>query len=79
MSKWIDKERGPECFCGMPTGVYVDSDGRASLLCIFHDKEAGALFPLPKDGRPDNWPDIPREELNAIMKRGSEEDDAGEE
>lgn len=79
MSKWIDKERGPECFCGMPTGVYVSSDGQASLLCIFHEKEAGALFPLPKDGRPDNWPDISREELNAIMKQGSEEDDAGEE
>jgi hypothetical protein len=75
MSKWIDKEKGPECFCGMPTGVYVDSDGKACLLCIFHDREAGAMFPLPKDGRPDNWPDIPREELNAIMKRGSEEDE----
>lgn len=79
MSKWIDKERGPECFCGMPTGVYVDSDGKAGLLCIFHDKEAGAIFPLPKDGRPDNWPDIPREELNALMKRGAEEDDEDEE
>jgi hypothetical protein len=74
MSKWIDKEHGPECFCGMPTGVYVDSDGKAGLLCIFHEKEAGAIFPLPKDGRPDNWPNIPREELNEIMKRGSEED-----
>ena len=74
MSKWIDKEHGPECFCGMPTGVYVDSDGKAGLLCIFHDTEAGAIFPLPKDGRPDNWPDISREELNEIMKRGSEED-----
>jgi hypothetical protein len=78
MSKWIDKEKGPECFCGMPTGVYVNSDGEAGLLCIFHDTEAGAIFPLPKDARPDNWPDIPREELNALMKLGSEQADAEE-
>jgi hypothetical protein len=62
----------------MPTGVYVDSDGKACLLCIFHDREAGAMFPLPKDGRPDNWPDVPREELNALMKRGAEEDNETE-
>lgn len=75
MSAWIDKEKGPECFCGMPTSVYVtDDDGKAWLMCIFHEYEAGAMFPLPKDGRPDNWPEIPREELNALMKRGSEED-----
>lgn len=75
MSAWIDKERGPECFCGMPTGVHV-IDGKAWLMCIFHEYEAGAMFPLPKDGRPDNWPDIPHEELNALMKRGAEEDDS---
>lgn len=79
MSKWIDHEKGPECFCGMPTAVHVSSDGHASLLCIFHDAEAGAMFPLPDDGRPDNWPDIPREDLNALMIRGAEEDDAREE
>lgn len=72
MSKWIDKEKGPECFCGMPTGVWVSGDD-AELVCIFHEKEAGAMFPLPYDGRPDNWPDIPREELNALMKQGAEE------
>lgn len=77
MSAWIDKERGPECFCGMPTGVHV-IDGKAWLMCIFHEYEAGAMFPLPKDERPDNWPDISREELNAIMKRGAEEDDESE-
>lgn len=78
MSEWI-KEKGPECYCGCPTGVIIDSDGKAWLLCIFHTNEEGAMFPLPKDGRPDNWPDIPREELNALMKRGQEEDDSDEE
>jgi hypothetical protein len=78
-NKWIDKEKGPECFCGMPTGVYVTSDGHAHLLCIFHDQEAGAMFPLPDDARPENWPDIPREELNALMVLGSEQDSAREE
>ena len=79
MSKWIDREKGPECFCGMPTGVIVHQDGTADLLCIMHTYEAGAMFPLPTDGRPDNWPDIPREELNALMKQGAEEADAREE
>ncbi len=74
MSKWI-KEKGPECYCGMPTGVHVDEDGKAWLLCIFHTNEAGAMFPLPKDGRPDNWPEVTPEELNAIMLKGQEEDD----
>lgn len=72
MSKWIDKEEGPECFCGMPTAVYVREDGEANLLCIFHSYDAGALFPLPKDGKPDNWPNISREELNALMKQGND-------
>lgn len=74
MSEWIDKENGPKCFCGMPTSVYVSEDGKPWLLCIFHESEAGSMFPLPKNGRPDNWPDIAREEFNAIMKRGFEED-----
>ena len=78
MSKWIDKEHGPECFCGSPTSVYLSSDDTAGLVCIFHDTDAGALFPLPKDARPDNWPNITREELNMLMKLGSEQDDAKE-
>lgn len=75
MSKWIDHERGPECFCGMPTGVIVNEDGTAELLCIMHTYEAGAMFPLPAE-RPDNWPDLPRDELNALMQKGAEEADA---
>lgn len=75
MSQWIDKEKGPECFCGMPTAVFLCEDGTAALLCIFHTDEAGAMFPLPSE-RPDNWPEIPREELNALMIKGAEEADA---
>jgi hypothetical protein len=71
MSKWIDGEKGPECFCGMPTSVCIFEDGSAHLMCLFHEYEAGAMFPLPKDARPENWPNIPREELNEIMIRGS--------
>lgn len=79
MSKWIAHEKGPECYCGMLTGVYVNSDGQAGLLCIFHETEAGAIFPLPKNARPDNWPELSREELNALMKLGAEQDAAEEE
>ena len=78
MSEWV-KEKGPECFCGMPTMVHVDDDGKAWLLCVFHTNEAGAMFPLPKNGRPDDWPDSPREAINEIMKRGSEEDEESDE
>jgi hypothetical protein len=78
MSKWIDHEKGPECFCSMPTGVIVHEDGTADLLCIMHTYEAGAMFPLPAE-RPDNWPDLSREELNALMIKGAEEADARDE
>lgn len=79
MSKWIDKEKGPECFCGMPTSVHVDSEDKAWLMCIFHSYAEGVMFPLPKDGRPDNWANVSREELNVIMEQGDKEDDAREE
>jgi len=58
----------------MSTSVYVDEDGKAGLLCIFHKREEGAIFPLPREARPDNWPDITNEELDALMKLGAEED-----
>ena len=57
----------------MPTGVCVYEDGSAHLMCIFHEYEAGAMFPLPADKRPEGWPDIPREELNQLMILGSQE------
>lgn len=74
--KWVDKEEGPSCYCGMPTVVVVEN-GEANLLCIFHTQSAGALFPLPEE-RPDNWPNLNDDELDQVMLKGQEELDAKE-
>jgi hypothetical protein len=75
---WTHGEKGPECYCGMPTGVVVSEDGkRADLLCIFHTNEAGAMFPLPAE-RPANWPELSEEDLTKCMVQGQAEDDAKE-
>ena len=73
--KWTDKEEGPTCYCGMPTVVVVDEDGKADLLCIFHTQAAGALFRLPRDKRPDNWPNLTDDEVDALMAEGQLEYD----
>lgn len=73
---WTDREKGPECFCGMPTMVVVSEDGkRADLMCIFHSYEAGAMFPLPVDGRPDKWPDMTNDEMKELVEAGIAEQD----
>ncbi len=74
---WVNQEKGPECYCGMPTAVVVLESGRAELLCIFHTNAEGAMFPLPKE-RPENWPDLTKDELNACMFLGDAEDQARE-
>jgi len=76
--KWINKENGPLCFCGVPTFVSVADDGQADLVCIFHEKAEGALFPLPTDGRPENWPNLTDEEVDVIMLQGQKEADTRE-
>lgn len=73
MSEWIKSEMGPECYCGNPTIVHVAEDGRAMLMCFFHTYEAGASFALPKGGRPDGWPNLPYEEIKALVERGEAE------
>ena len=75
---WKDKEKGPECFCGMPTFVHVDKDGRADLVCMFHSRDAGAMFPLPKNGRPDNWPNLSIKEVDDVMMQGQAEEERRE-
>lgn len=80
--KWTDKEEGPTCYCGMPTVVVVDEDGNADLLCLFHSSEAGAIFPLPRDKRPDNWPHLTDNEVDVVMAEGQleyDKDDDNEE
>jgi hypothetical protein len=74
VSEWV-KEKGPPCFCGCPTWVEPDLGGEATLICIFHTKEAGASFPLPS-ARPENWPNLTQDELHACMERGYQEADA---
>ncbi len=77
---WTHGEKGPECFCGMPTGVVVSEDGkRVDLLCIFHSYEAGAMFPLPVNGRPENWPNVTNDEIKALVEAGIAEQEAAEE
>ena len=71
--KWIDKEEGPACFCGLPTIVMVADNGDANLVCIFHDKDEGASFPLPKDKKPENWPDLSDEDVDKVMLEGQAE------
>jgi hypothetical protein len=74
--KWTDKEEGPACFCGMPTVVTVAENGAASLVCLYHEADRGALFPLPRDKRPDNWPRLTEDEVDMVMFEGQDEADS---
>lgn len=75
---WIDREPGPTCFCGMPTCVIV-SDHRVDLMCLFHSSEAGIMFPLPKDKRPEHWPDMSDSEMKDLVDEGIAEQESVEE
>jgi hypothetical protein len=66
---WTNGEKGPECFCGMPTTVTV-FEGKAHILCIFHSSDAGMLFPLPIHGRPANWPNLTNDEIKTLVEQG---------
>lgn len=70
---WVSGEKGPQCFCGMPTSVMLYDDGSAGLLCIFHRYEAGAIFPLPTNGKPDNWPNLTNDEIKSLVEAGMAE------
>lgn len=70
--KWIDKEPGPECYCGAPTFVALFENGDAALICIFHEYEAGASFPLPKE-KPEKWPNMTNEEMAELVDKGIKE------
>jgi hypothetical protein len=73
MSAEWTKEKGPDCFCGALT--WVEPGEPAMLVCIFHSRDAGACFPLPKE-RPEKWPDLTRDELHACMVKGANEEEA---
>ena len=76
---WTDKEKGPVCFCGMPTVVVISTDKKEShLLCIFHEASAGVMFPLPMHGRPAHWPDLTDDEMKVLVEQGFAEQDANE-
>lgn len=74
---WTDREPGPNCYCGMPTCVVIVDD-LPSLMCIFHSRDSGTMFPLPK-GRPAKWPEMTDEEMKALVDQGIAEHDAAEE
>lgn len=71
--EWKNGEKGPTCFCGMPTAVVINEDSTVNLLCIFHTKLAGATFPLPKKGRPDKWPAMSDDEMSVLVDAGYQE------
>jgi hypothetical protein len=71
------KESGPKCPCGMPTFVDVDDEGNANLICIFHTYDSGAIWPLPKS-RPDNWPNLSDNEIDALIELGFKERESNE-
>lgn len=80
MSEW-QEEPGPNCFCGWPTFVSLVEVGSKTLpilVCIGHTREAGATFCLPSD-RPDHWPNLSNEEMQALVERGIAEHQAEEE
>jgi hypothetical protein len=69
---WVHGEEGPTCTCGKPTFVSVLDGGQINLLCLLHEKEEGAFYPLPKD-RPSNWPNLTHPEMAELVRRGFEE------
>ena len=76
---WINKEKGPECFCGMPTVISVTPDEKeVHLLCIFHSDADGAMFPLPVNGRPEHWPNMTHDEMKSLVEQGFAEQDGKE-
>lgn len=68
-SKWTDREKGPECFCGCPTFVTM-MDGHPHILCLFHTGPEGAMFPLPKARKPETWPNISHDEIKKLVEEG---------
>ena len=77
---WVNGEKGPQCFCGMPTGVSVSENGKlVYLLCIFHTNAAGAMFSLPTNGKPEHWPNVTHDEMKELVKAGNAEHQFNEE
>lgn len=69
---WVNGEKGPKCFCGMPTNVTIYEGGKTvNLICIFHRYESGAVFPLPANGKPEHWPNLTNDEMKLLVEAGS--------
>ncbi len=68
---WVKGESGPQCTCGWPTVVCVLEDG-VHLMCFGHTKAEGAMWPLPND-KPENWPNLSDEEMQALVEKGDAE------
>jgi hypothetical protein len=47
------------------------------LICILHEGANGALFPLPNE-RPETWPNLSIDDLDALMLKGQDEHDVRE-
>lgn len=77
--KWTHGEEGPTCFCGQPTHIMVGEEGgEVNLLCFAHTQFAGALFPVPRDKRPDTWPNLTDDEMIVLVNEGYADQDTQE-
>ncbi len=65
---WVHGEKGPQCFCGSSTHVWI-SDNEVFLMCLLHTPKEGVLFPLPPE-KPDNWPNLSDEEMQNLFVKG---------
>ena len=70
---WIDGEAGPQCPCGNPTAVMIGGFDRPYLVCVFHDAEGSVMYPIPRRGRPDQWPNMIIGEMDELITQGEEE------
>lgn len=57
----------------------VDEEGgEVNLLCFAHTQFAGALFPVPRNNRPDSWPKLTDDEMIALVNEGYQDQDTQE-
>lgn len=72
---WTSGEPGPTCPCGKPTAVIFTAAGLPALLCFAHTEEESALYSLPRE-KPEKWPALTTEEMQALIARGDQEHEA---
>lgn len=70
---WVQGEPGPTCFCGKPTIVFISDDSAVDLFCMLHQNIQPTMFPLPKNDKPEHWPNMTDQEMIELVNKGMEE------